>query len=122
MNSTERKLLMEAFLVLTSSLLTPILVSWIKQNNWPDWAKVLLTLGLSVAAGALIALVDQRADTSDILGTGSLIFTLAVTFYKTCFQSTRLNQRLEGGPEASASKTARATFVRPAARLNERGR
>ncbi len=113
---------MEAFLVLASSLLTPILVSWLKDHHWPDWAKVLLTLGISIGAGALIAATEGRLNPHNTAGTAGVIFALAVTFYKTSFQSSQLNQQLEGtlsqgSPDGTPSQVSKgthpATFVRP---------
>ncbi len=114
---------MQAFLVLAASLLTPILVSWLKDHRWPDWAKVLLTLGISLGAGALIALAAGQLDLHNIAGTGGVVFTLAVTFYKAAFQNTELNQQLEGAPDqlqgapdqvAKGAHPVTFTFVRSA--------
>jgi hypothetical protein len=102
---------MESFLVLAASLLTPILVSWLKDHRWPDWAKVLLTLGISLGAATLIALTEGKLDLHNVAGTGGVIFTLAVTFYKAAFQGTALNQQLEGAPVQVSKGAAPATFV-----------
>ena len=102
---------MEAFLILAFSLLTPPIVSLIKNSKWPDWGKVLLTLGVSLLGGALTALVSGTFDLDNIAGTGGTIFTLAVTFYKTYFQATGLNQQLTGGLP-TAQNAAKSTFTR----------
>ncbi len=102
---------MEDFLVLAASLLTPILVSWLKDHRWPDWAKVLLTLGISLVAGVLIGLTDGKLDLRNIAGTGGVIFALAVTFYKAAFQGTDINRQLEGVPVQVAKGARPAAFV-----------
>ncbi len=105
---------MEAFLILAFSLLTPPIVSLIKNSKWPDWGKVLVTLGVSLLGGALTALAGGTLDLHNIAGTGGIIFTLAVTFYKTYFQATELNHQLTGGlPRAQYA--AKSTFTRTAA-------
>jgi hypothetical protein len=102
---------MEGFLVLAASLLTPILVSWLKDHRWPDWAKVLLTLSISLGAGTLIALAEGKLDLHNIAGTGGIIFTLAVAFYKAAFQGTDFNRHLEGVPVQVAKGARPAAFV-----------
>lgn len=104
---------MEAFLVLAFSLLTPPIVSLIKSSKWPDWGKVLLTLGVALLGGALTALASGTLDLDNIAGTGGIIFTLAVTFYKTYFQATELNQQLTGGSPRPQS-AAKSTFTQTA--------
>lgn len=115
---------MAAFLVLVFSLITPVVVSWIKRSGWPDWAKVLLTLAVSLVGGALTALATGELVPSNIAGTGGVIFTLAVTFYKTYFQATQVNQQLTGPPEVAPKRARAATFVRPTTQssLGRRGR
>lgn len=103
---------MAVFLVLVFSLITPLVVSWIKQSGWPDWAKVLLTLGVSLVGGALTALATGELVPTNIAGTGGVIFTLAVTFYKTYFQATQFNQQLTGPSAVAAKRAGIATFVR----------
>jgi len=64
-------------------------------------------------SGALTALASGTLDLGNIAGTGGIIFTLAVTFYKTYFQATELNQQLTGGSPRPQS-AAKSTFTRTA--------
>lgn len=86
---------MQDLMALAVSLAVPPVVSWLKDGGWPDWAKVLLALSVSaVAAGALVAMhgsLNLRA-----VGTSTaIIFTGATFCYKTWFQRSRINARLE---------------------------
>ncbi len=47
---------MNDFMILVFSLLMPLMVSGLKQQNWPDWAKVLTSLLLSLVGGAITRL------------------------------------------------------------------
>jgi hypothetical protein len=83
------------FLTLACGLLMPFLVSWLKGRNWPDWAKVLLSLGLSIGGGALVALADGSLDFQTLTRSSTAVFTSATVFYKLWFEKTTVNSQLE---------------------------
>lgn len=88
---------MEEFLLLGCSLIMPLIVSWLKDCDWPDWAKVLLSLGIAVLGGALTSLVEGTLDLRSMTNASAVIFTCATVFYKTWFAQTMLNSQLEQG-------------------------
>ena len=88
---------MTEFLNLALGLLTPFVVSWLKQAHWPDWAKALLTLGIALLAGVLTTAVGGNFDLRAISANSAQIFTVAILFYKTYFQNSVINQHLESG-------------------------
>jgi biotin transporter BioY len=83
------------FLTLACGLLMPFVVSWLKGRNWPDWAKVLLSLGLSIVGGALVAFVDGSLNLQTLAHSSTAIFTSATVFYKLWFETTSVNSHLE---------------------------
>lgn len=90
---------MKEFLTLALSLAMPILVSWLKTSGWSDWAKVLLSLGVSLVFGVLIAAIDGGLDPRTIGASAATVFTIATAFYKMYFQATEMNRRLESKPQ-----------------------
>jgi hypothetical protein len=86
---------MKEFVALGLGLLMPLVVSWLKDCGWPDWAKVLLSLGLSIVGGALSALVDGALDPQSLAYSSLIVFASATTFYKVWFENTGVNGRLE---------------------------
>lgn len=86
---------MSEFIALALGLLMPFVVSWLKCRNWPDWAKIALSLAISIAGGALAALADGRLDLRTLTSASGIVFTSATVFYKAWFATTNLNSRLE---------------------------
>jgi hypothetical protein len=95
--SQQKEPSMKEFLNLALGLLMPMVVSWLKRNHWPDWAKVLLSLGIALLAGLITAGAEGNWNLSAIGANSGTVFALATVFYKTYFQDTSLNRRLEGG-------------------------
>lgn len=98
---------MREFLTLACGLLMPFVVSWLKGRNWPDWAKVLLSLGLSIIGGALVALMDGSLDLQTLTRSSTAVFTSATVFYKLWFEKTTINSRLERLQPMNTSATLR---------------
>ena len=86
---------MNDFIILVFGLLMPLLVSGLKQESWPDWAKVLTSLLLSLVGGAITAAVNGEFALDRVAGSAGVIFTASTVFYKTYFQDTTFNKRLE---------------------------
>ena len=86
---------MNDFFILVFGLLMPLIVSGLKQQNWPDWAKVLTSLLLSLVGGAITAAVNGEFALDRVAGSAGVIFTASTVFYKTYFQDTTFNKRLE---------------------------
>lgn len=83
------------FLTLACGLLMPFLVSWLKNCDWPDWIKVLLSLGMSIIAGGLITFLEGAFDIQTLTQATTAVFTSATVFYKMWFEKTKVNERLE---------------------------
>lgn len=95
---------MSEFLTLALSLLMPMIVSWLKRESWPEWAKVTLALALSILGGAVTAAVEGSIDLATVTTSSAIIFTSATVFFKAWFQHTTLNAQLEqSGPFAESS-------------------
>lgn len=80
--------------------LVPLLISWLKSNRMPDWLKVVLTLLVSIAVGAVKTLIaaylaGQPITLDSLLGSVGIIMASATVAYKTWFQNTPLNANLE---------------------------
>jgi hypothetical protein len=80
--------------------LMPILISWLKSNKMPDAWKVVLSLAASIAVGAVKTLIAAYLTGTPItlqslLGSIGIIMTSATVAYKTWFEHTPLNERLE---------------------------
>lgn len=79
----------------------PPIISLYKNPAWPMWARVALALGVSLIVGAGTAVGDGTLDLhgldepEGLLGAAGAAFTAATVVYKTWFQSTALNERLE---------------------------
>lgn len=99
---------MEVFANLAIGLLVPIVVSYLKDQGWPDALKLALSLGISILVGAATTWVAGQADGTpwtwqDFAANSGLVFTAATAFYKTIFQGVNFNREtLEpGGPFAT---------------------
>ena len=86
---------MSEFVALACGLLMPFVISWLKDCNWPDWVKVLLSLGVSVLGGALAAAATGQLDLNTLTTNSGIVFTSATVFYKAWFANTSMNNRLE---------------------------
>lgn len=88
---------MRDLIPLLVSLLMPPLVSWLKDASWPDWAKVCLSVATSGVAAAIVSAIEGFINVHTIGTSTAMIFSGATIFYKTWFQSSQLNERLERG-------------------------
>lgn len=75
---------------------TPIVVSALKQVEWPDQVKSLLTLGISLLFGALAVFMTDGfpTDWTTLVAKLSVIFTIATAIYQLYFKKTVLNHTL----------------------------
>lgn len=71
------------------------LVSLIKQREWQDWQKTLLSLAVAAVFGLLTAFVDGDVDPANIGTAATAIFTAANVAFKVYFQDTPANRSLE---------------------------
>lgn len=85
----------EAF-ALVLSILTPFLVSFIKQPNWPQWIKLGLAVGISVIAGTGTAYFDNQLVFTPLKAVVDIAIVLAGSqaFYLRWFKDTALEQKL----------------------------
>jgi len=87
----------DAQIVLTaiSAVVIPFAVTWLKSVTWPDWAKFVLAVVLSLVAGGLTAYVTgQIVATGSLIQTGSVIFTAAQVVYYAAFRGLGLERVL----------------------------
>jgi|SRR3989304_6277484 len=82
----------------------PPLISFLKQRHWPVWAKMVLTIGLSLVAGAVSSAIDGTVnfngdlihDPEGLLAAAAAAFTSATVIYRTFFRDTNWNDTLTG--------------------------
>jgi hypothetical protein len=78
--------------------LVPPLVSWLKNVNWPRWARVTLAGVVSLVVALLSLLQDGKlgdASWKTILANLGVVFGVATAFYNIHFSDTSLNATLE---------------------------
>lgn len=70
-----------------ASVLVPFAVSWLKQEDWPDWLKLVLALALSVLGGFLAKYASgELASVTSVIAAGMMIFVAAQANFATWFQ------------------------------------
>lgn len=106
---------MAEFMSLAVGLLVPIVVSWIKNQDWPNAAKVLLSLFIAALFGAMTTGVELYREgvpwSWEVWGKNlGLVFTSATVFYKSWFQGTNFDSDLtfNRGPSPSPSHQGRS--------------
>jgi hypothetical protein len=89
----------------------PIVISSLKNVDWPEQAKFALSLVVSVVFAALAVFMTDGlpTDLSTFTAKASIIFTLATVIYKFGFKGTTINMtlteaRLIGGSKVSQPK------------------
>lgn len=83
------------FWVLVLSLVTPMVVSALKQASFHPFVKVLIALGISLIGGAWTALVTDHWSVDSISELTTAIFTCATAYYHAHFKWTAVNAKLE---------------------------
>lgn len=75
-----------------ASVAVPFVVSYLKKQHWPDWAKVLLAVAISLVGGGLSAYVAGKFDGAlldtgmSVIQAGGVVFMAAMVHFKTWFQ------------------------------------
>jgi cytochrome c biogenesis factor len=79
----------------------PVLVSFVKDKTWSNRQKMLLTMFVSVAVGAITALAENAVQVNatmtvdDWIKNVLAVFSSATAAYKLYFENTRANETLE---------------------------
>lgn len=82
-------------LAVTLGLLAPFLISFLKDVCWPDSTKAILAFVVCVVFGAATAYVSGGTTFENATTSVGIVFTVANLFYKTYFEHTHTNARLE---------------------------
>jgi hypothetical protein len=74
----------------------PLLISLLKNSQWPVWVKMSLAVGVSLmfAAIAVFATQGQPVSVEEYIQLASVVFTVATVFYQTYFSKTDFNTTL----------------------------
>lgn len=76
-------------------LVAPYLISYLKNVQWSVKKKVALAVLVCAAFGTLSVYLTGEFDAENWIKTIALVFTVSNAFYKTYFEATPTNKKLE---------------------------